>query len=242
METNKTCIIIPCYNEENRLPVEDFKDFIAKNNIHFCFVNDGSKDATLSLLQKIQELFPEKIHIKDVQPNAGKANAVREGILSVYHKYDYIGYFDADLATPLYEIGNLLSEFKKNEGVKLAFGSRILTVNSQIERKAYRHYFGRIIATCISVILQLNIYDTQCGAKLFSKDIIEICFEKPFISRWLFDVEIFKRIKSVYKSETNIRIKEMPLQQWIDVNESKITFFDMLKVPIELIKINFSKE
>lgn len=241
MENEKVCIIIPCYNEGKRLPIKDFETFIAENEVHFCFVNDGSKDNTIQVLQQIQEKFKYKVQICDLNPNIGKANAVRQGILSVYKNYDYVGYLDADLATPLYEINNLMNEFASNTKLKLVFGSRILTLNSSIERKAYRHYFGRIIATCISIILQLNIYDTQCGAKLFKKELVEECFEKEFISRWLFDVEIFKRIKAITGKNAKNIIKEMPLQQWIDVDESKITFFDMLKVPLELLKIYWCK-
>lgn len=231
------CIIIPCYNEANRLPVLEFEKFISENNIHFCFVNDGSRDATIEVLNTLRNRFVDKITIIDLAQNKGKANAVRQGVLTMKNRYDYVGYFDADLATPLNEVYNLLTEFERNATLKLVFGSRILTLNSTIQRKAYRHYFGRIIATCISLILQLPIYDTQCGAKLFRNEVIATCFEQDFVSRWLFDVEIFKRLKAEYQSETKNMIKELPLQKWTDVDESKITLWDMAKVPLELLKI-----
>lgn len=231
------CIIIPCYNEANRLPVLEFEKFIYENNIHFCFVNDGSRDTTIEVLHTLRNRFVDKITVIDLAQNKGKANAVRQGVLTMKNRFDYVGYFDADLATPLNEVNNLLNEFERNATLKLVFGSRILTLNSTIQRKAYRHYFGRIIATCISLILQLPIYDTQCGAKLFRNEVLATCFEQDFVSKWLFDVEIFKRLKTEYQSETKNMIKEQPLQKWTDVGESKITLWDMTKVPLELLKI-----
>jgi len=73
---------------------------------------------------------------------------------------------DADLSTPLSEITRLL-DITKTKSLDFVLGSRIKIIGSSIKRKAYRHFFGRIVATFIdSGILKLDIYDTQCGAKI----------------------------------------------------------------------------
>ena len=64
----KTGIIIPCYNEEKRLNVQAFIDFIkTHDNYHLCFVNDGSKDNTLAVLDQIKEARTIKVSIIDMK-------------------------------------------------------------------------------------------------------------------------------------------------------------------------------
>ena len=81
----------------------------------------------------------------------------------------------------------------------------------------------------------MGVYDTQCGAKIINKKYLHIIFNHPFYTRWLFDVEIFFRIKKF--NNNNNQIIEVPLNSWKDISESKITFFDFIKTPINLIKI-----
>jgi glycosyltransferase involved in cell wall biosynthesis len=76
----KTGIIIPCYNEEKRLDVTAFLNFIQKeNDFHLCFVNDGSNDNTIDILKDIQSCNPLQTSVIDVKKNLGKAAAVRTG-------------------------------------------------------------------------------------------------------------------------------------------------------------------
>ncbi len=101
------CIIIPCYNEELRLNESAFDLFLSKGqSFSFIFVNDGSKDNTLIVLKKFKNKWPEKVEIVDLAINMGKAEAVRTGInLAISCKYyDYVGFLDADLSTPLSEL------------------------------------------------------------------------------------------------------------------------------------------
>ena len=76
----KTLIVIPCYNEANRLNKDAFLSFVLNNeDIEFLFVNDGSTDDTLSMLQTFST-ENNKIHYLDLAKNGGKAEAVRQGI------------------------------------------------------------------------------------------------------------------------------------------------------------------
>jgi len=235
----KICLVIPCYNEEKRLPTEEFTAFLKKtDDVFLCFVNDGSTDNTIGLLQKIHDQFPDKTTIISENKNCGKAEAVRHGILDCLDNsdFDYYGYFDADLSTPLEECYYLKNQL--NETVEFAFGSRIMKVGSVIERSAKRHFAGRIIATFISQILKLNVYDTQCGSKLFTKEFGRNFFQEPFISKWLFDVEIFARMINKYSRKIALtKMVETPLNQWINKEGSKVRPTYFFKLWIDLYRI-----
>ena len=232
----KICIVIPCFNESKRIPVDDFEKFISLNNISFCFVDDGSKDNTYQILKEINQKFEEKVRIVKNQSNLGKAESVRNGILYAlnWRNFDYVGYFDADLATPLDEIFHFMQFFETSGHYGFALGSRIKRLGVQIERIVARHYVGRIFATVASLVLDLPVYDTQCGAKIIKSEIAKNIFDKPFISKWLFDIELIARTKNSYPLDVFI---EIPLNKWIEKGETKIKFYDVVKFPIDLIKI-----
>jgi hypothetical protein len=119
------------------------------------------------------------------------------------------------------------------------FGSRLKVLGSNIERNPFRHYFGRISATGASVSLSLPVYDTQCGIKIFHHSVCEAIFSRVFLSRWLFDVELFFRFKSLMsKQEFDQSVLEVPLRAWLEIPGTKISFSDILKVPFELWRIN----
>ena len=131
----------------------------------------------------------------DMPMNSGKAEAVRAGMLMAHDAFDsdYFGFWDADMSTPLSEL-NWMLEFSGGKlQHEIVMGSRISRLGSQINRKMMRHYLGRIFATFTSIILDLKVYDTQCGAKLFSRKVVKPLFHAPFISKWFFDVELLAR-------------------------------------------------
>jgi len=236
-----TCIIIPCYNEFDRLPVSEFLSYISINEIFFCFVNDGSSDDTLALLNSIQTKFPEKVTVISSEMNAGKAETIRIAVLQLIINPDisFIGFFDADLATPLSEISFLLRKIKNNDSIDLIMGSRIKRLGGVIKRKYSRFLFGRIFATIVSeYLLKLPIYDTQCGAKIFRKNVFINIFDEPFITNWIFDVEILLRLKEKYCSKfLEKNVYEFPLNYWEEKGGSKIKFIDFFKVPKDIINL-----
>ena len=230
-------IIVPCFNEEKRLPYEKFIEFSNNNNVNFFFVNDGSSDDTEKLLNLIIAKTKNNSLI-NLDHNVGKAEAIRICMLEALNKYEtnFYGFWDADLATPLNEISYLMKYFESENNI-MVFGSRFKRLGNKIERSVFRHYCGRVIATFISMILNMGVYDTQCGAKIINKKYLKVIFEKPFYTKWLFDVEIFFRIKKFnHKDE---KIIEVPLNSWSDISNSKITIIDIIKTPINLLKIIF---
>lgn len=234
-------IIIPCYNEASRLPVNFLADFYTQasaEKIHFCLVNDGSKDGTIELLNTIQKQYPDRVTVLDLKVNGGKAEAVRSGMNSMLNKgYEWVGYFDADMATPLSEIFYFEKAIATGK-YTFVCGSRMKRMGATVERNTLRHYIGRIFATLASMALQLPVYDTQCGAKLLHIDVAREVFAEKFMTRWLFDVEIFARL--IFTKGRPYVLKhtlELPLNEWYEIAGSKVNWAHAFNVPIQLMKI-----
>lgn len=223
------------------MPQQAFLHFNAQYpNIDFLFVNDGSKDETAQTLANLCDGVAQ-FKWYNCEKNQGKAGAIREGVLQIedHANYEYIGYFDADLATPLSEIPYFLSEIEKRDPKPLfVMGSRLARMGAVIERKAHRHYLGRVFATAVSLVLGLPVYDTQCGAKLIHISLVSEIFEKPLLTKWLFDVELLARMKKhTGKKKMFQTVLEIPLNEWREIEGSKLKVTDFLKAPWELFKI-----
>lgn len=238
--TTPVCIIIPCYNEAERLPANAFLAYQQTHpDVSFCFVNDGSRDRTADVLAQLQRQNPVQIDVLNLTQNQGKAGAVRAGMLhAVQQGHTYLGYFDADLATPLAAIDDLRLVLDKHPDCVFVMGSRIKHLGVTIKRDAFRHYTGRVIATIISLILRLPTYDTQCGAKLLRHNVVGIVFRDAFISPWLFDVELLARLIGHF-GRPNLpgKLLESPLQEWIEQDDSRISPTYMFRMWTELYRI-----
>ena len=204
------------------------------------FVNDVSSYSTVKKIDDAASACPDQIETLHLDRNSGKAEAIRQGMLKEVLREDFqwLGYWDADLATPLEEINHLLEY--ANEPVKLLMCSRVKRLGATINRHPYRHILGRIMATMISCVLKLPVYDTQCGAKLIWREEIEYLFSDKFRARWLFDVEIIARIQQKYSTEkTHRHLLEVPVRKWEDVPGSKLKFKHMFFSLIEIARIHW---
>ncbi len=239
--TQETGIVVPCFNEAARLDASEFVRFLKDNpHVSICFVNDGSTDNTSGVLKGLVDAASDRASLLEMRANAGKAEAVRAGMLQIMGNgaYEYLGYWDADLATPLEEILNLEKILDENPGLVMACGSRIKYLGTRIYRKAFRHYAGRVFASLASLVLSLPVYDTQCGAKLLRRDTARQVFQEPFISRWVFDVEIFARILDLAGSDNGENIiQEVPLKLWRDAAGSKVRPTHLPGIAFDLLRI-----
>jgi glycosyltransferase involved in cell wall biosynthesis len=241
---NGTVIVIPCYNEARRLRVADFVAYAAAcPDISFLFVDDGSRDATWEVLESLRNQAGPSVHLLRKIPNGGKAEAVRDGM---NHALDHlapeiVGFWDADLATPLDAIQDLRCILVRQPSVEMVFGSRVRLLGRRIERRPVRHYLGRISATIISNVLRLPVYDTQCGAKLFrAGPELRQVLRDPFVSGWIFDVEIIARFIQLAGGDSAQiagRIYEFPLHVWEDIAGSKVEPTAFLKSLRDVLRI-----
>jgi len=224
--------------------VDGFIDHLKLHPSHACcFVDDGSTDGTLLLLEQISKECSNAF-VLERGTNGGKANAVYHGMLFALKTVPskYFGYMDADLATPLSFISIMEKEMEGKQDCMMLFGSRQISEQNAIERKAFRHYSGRFVSSIITWSLGVKFGDTQCGAKLFSRKGAEMAFENEFSSSWVFDVEILKRILlNVGKINSSKHIIEIPVNQWKDVGNSKVSTWYFFKMIGELMRIKRMK-
>jgi dolichyl-phosphate beta-glucosyltransferase len=131
----------------------------------------------------------------------------------------------------------MLDQF--DDKINFCFGSKIKRVGAVIEIKTFRYLAGRVIATFISRMLGIQVHDTQCGCKLFTKDLSVNLFKENFISKWLFDVEIFFRMIILYgKQEALGRMIEIPLKKCVHKGESKVKISYFYRLWYDLLRIN----
>ncbi|MBI4976141.1 MAG: glycosyltransferase family 2 protein [Spirochaetes bacterium] len=218
----KTCLVIPCYNESKRIDTAAFTRATSGRPIDLLFVDDGSTDNTYALLSACAAAHPDHVRILRLEENSGKAEAIRAGVCSAADTYDLIGFWDADLAVPLSELPGMIAHFTRHPGLRCLIASRVKLMGYDITRKWYRHYIGRAFATAASIYLNLPVYDTQCGAKLFTAAAAKTVFAQPFITSWIFDVELLMRLKRTLPGDYESYIHEYPVLHWKEVGGSKV--------------------
>jgi len=240
---DRTVVVVPCFNEEQRLDLDAFRQALARSEaLKLLFVDDGSLDGTRARLGDFAtEWDPDRCEVLVLERNRGKAEAVRRGVLQAMTTDTFaVGYWDADLATPLDEVAAFEGFLRGQPDTVAVLGSRIRLMGRLVRRKASRHYTGRIFATLASLALGFPVYDTQCGAKLFrALPALREVFATPFMSRWVFDVEILGRLARIYGKDLGDRriVVEYPLLRWSDTSGSKIRLTDLPGMAADLWRI-----
>ena len=224
-------IIFPVFNEELRLK-SSFNHIISflkkkkKFKVEIIFVDDGSQDNSYNLINKFIKSFKpnKKIEIKVVKLkiNLGKGGALKLGVK--YAKHNWILTTDIDMSVSLFQFIDWANKKLINEKYFVYFGSR-RHEKSIVKKKVYRNMLGNIMRLLVFTILNVKIKDTQCGFKLYKKQVAKLIFSK--LSRFGFDhdLEIVLLLKSKY-----IRIKELPVK-WVHKNNSSL---NILREPIKM--------
>lgn len=234
------CIVVPVYNEAERLQPKVFKGFLQLNQeACFLFVNDGSKDGSQLLIEEIQSFCPERVFMISNSNNIGKANSIRNGMLyaTEHLTSTLIGFLDADLSVLPDNLINFGKTLTRSNALAI-FGFRNMLDTRNVKRSFHRRIMGILFRNLAKLILRFQIIDTQCGAKLFKSETIQPLFKKPFLTHWLVDIELLKRINDLYPN-TNIKslIIELPVSSFEDKKGSKLTPFELLRITSELLKL-----
>ncbi|HEX5438106.1 MAG TPA: glycosyltransferase [Gemmatimonadaceae bacterium] len=236
-------LVIPCYNEALRFRASSFREFLAQTpDVVLAFVDDGSTDGTHECIVPLAEDYPLRVTVVRLPRNGGKAEAVRKGIRHALGLSPaFVGYWDADLATPLSAACTMRELLRQNPAALLVMGARVQMLGRDIRRRPVRHYAGRVFATVAALMLGVPVYDTQCGAKLLRvTGTTRRLFDQAFASPWAFDVELLARLmRSCANGALPVSgtVVEYPLPVWHDVPGSKVRPHHLLRVVGDLMRI-----
>lgn len=225
-----TVVVVPCFNEAQRLDTAALLS-LRDEDTDVLVVDDGSADSTAAIARAAG------LDVLVLPHNVGKGEAVRHGLLHALRDehVDVVAVFDADLATPTSELQRLIRVLIDDDR-DVVLGSRVAHLGARIERRAARHYLGRLFATAASLALDLAVYDTQCGAKVFRcTRALSSSLASPFRARWAFDVELLARL--LEHGLERDRIVEVPLRAWRDVGGSRLDLKGMLQAGLDVVDI-----
>ena len=233
-------IIFPVFNEELRLnsSFNHIKSFLKKEKklkIEIIFVDDGSKDNSYNLIKKfIKNLKTKnKVKLKSIKSknNLGKGAALKLGVKNA--KNDWILTTDIDMSVSLFQISGWIKKKLIDKKHSVYFGTRSHK-KSIVQRNFIRKILGDIGSVLISIILNINIKDTQCGYKLYKKKLAKFVFSKLKNYGWDHDIELILLLKS-----KKVKIKELPVR-WIHKDNSKVNvLLDPIKMFIGIFIIRF---
>jgi glycosyltransferase involved in cell wall biosynthesis len=231
-------LVVPCFNEARRLDAAAFLDLVRRRpGLTLLFVDDGSTDGTAEALERLRAAAGGSVRILRQDRNGGKAEAVRAGLAAALEgEAPVVGYADADLATSPEDLLGMMAAMDEAP-VAALLGSRVRLLGRRIERRAARHYLGRVFASVASLALGIPVYDTQCGAKLFlGTGALESALRRPFRSRWIFDVELLDRLLSADAGALSAGdMREHPLHAWRDVPGSSLRPWGMIRAGLQLL-------
>jgi glycosyltransferase involved in cell wall biosynthesis len=239
----RTTLVVPCYNEARRLDAAGFLDPLRDRSwLRLLFVDDGSTDGTAAVLGRLLAARPDRIETLRLERNMGKAEAVRRGVLAAAATdAELLGYWDADLATPLEELDAMAARLCRR-GAFMVMGARLPLLGGAVARSPLRQLAAQAFVLATRLALGLRVNDTQCGAKLFrNDDVTREVFATPFASRWIFDVEVLARLRALDRRDgTSIAsrgVLEHPLDSWSEVAGTKLRALDYVAAASELLGV-----
>ena len=218
----KTVIIVPCFNEAKRLNRHYFESLSRINKTLWIFVDDGSTDNTIHILQKLSKI--RNIDFLHISQNVGKSRAIVYGmrhVFSTYKDITWLGFLDADAAFSKLDVETIISKTGSIGQFDAIYSSRVKLAGRKILRSKTRHLLARIIATIFGLVWKEIPYDTQSGFKLYRTDkFSDLLLLKPFRTRWFFDIELSMRFSKINRS--NMLVWEEPVYSWTDIPGTKL--------------------
>jgi glycosyltransferase involved in cell wall biosynthesis len=222
-------VVIPCFNEERRLNPVFFVDLVNTHACELIFVDDGSTDNTYNVISSLP-LAQASFEIIRLDKNRGKANAIRVGLNHALIKgYEFIGLYDADGAIHPQDMGNAFQIIGGSTDINVVSGARILLAGNNVSRLNHRRWMGRIIATLVSLIMGLQIYDPQSPCKVYRASCLAVISKFNIKTKWFVDAEILKFL-SREQDKSSRWLVEFPVTNWKDVAGSNISCKSSLRV------------
>jgi len=223
-------LIIPAYNEENRLQgtLDQVENFLQEQDFSYevIVVENGSTDRTLEIAQEFSANHPRVRVVHEDQ--SGKGRAVRRGMLEVCGQYRFM--CDADLSMPIKEINRFLPPNHTDADIVIA--SREAPGAVRYNEPEYRHFGGRLINWAIRLVALPGLQDTQCGFKSFRAHVAEDLFSCQTMNGWSFDIEV---LYIAYKR--GYSIVELPVPWYYSEHSHVSPVKDAIKMVVDIFKI-----
>ena len=223
-------IIIPAYNEEDRLPstLEQLARFLEKQPFasEIIVVENGSSDQTFEIAQQFAK-GQKNVHVLHNEQR-GKGKAIQRGVLAA--RGEYIFLCDADLSMPVEEIRKFLPP--QLENFDIAIASREAPGSVRYNEPYYRHFTGRVFNTLIRLLVLPGLQDTQCGFKCIRAQVARDIFPYQTLTGWAFDVEL------LYIARYHgYQIVEIPIHWYFNADSKISVFRDSLRMFLDLLRI-----
>lgn len=230
----KLSVVIPAYNEEKRIgkTLESVNEYLSKQDYDYEIVvaANNCTDKTSEVVKSYQNRI-KNLKLLDLGKGIpGKGGAVKEGFLKA--RGDFIMFMDADNATKISELDHFWKYF--DEGFGVVIGSRdIKGAKVEVAQAWYKELAGKFGNLLIQTVALPGIHDTQCGFKIFTREVVQKVFPIQKLGGWGFDIEILALAKKF-----GFKIKEEPIT-WFNAEDSKVGIKAYLKVFIDLFKVRW---
>ena len=234
--TVEISIVVPCYNEQDRLPesIERIVDYMASRGTSYELVlsDDGSTDATRRVMDDAAAKH-HAVRIVALPRNRGKGRALAEGVKAATGTRVLV--CDADLSTPIEELAKLEKAIDAGAGVAIASrsieGSRV-----EISQPIYRVLMGKVFNLIVQATLLPGLWDTQCGFKLFKADLAQDVFGALTTDGFAYDPEVLYLVR-----KRGERIAEVPVV-WRNSAPTKVAAFrSSLDMFMNVLRVRFRK-
>ncbi|HZA14831.1 MAG TPA: dolichyl-phosphate beta-glucosyltransferase [Myxococcaceae bacterium] len=227
-------IVIPALNEERRLPetlaiIERWCQ-LNLERAEIIVVDDGSADRTADVARELGARCQPSVTVRVLRNalNRGKGASVRAGVLSAAEPY--ILMTDADLSTPIEEMEKLAAAIDDSD---VAIGSRAARgADIQVHQPFHREMMGKTFNKLVQLLVTGGIRDTQCGFKLFRREVAQQIFSRTVVDRFAFDVEALYVARKL-----GYRIEEVPVV-WRNSSASTVDpLRDAARMLLDLFRI-----
>ncbi len=224
---------------------EGVQQLLGREDFHLVLVADAADGATLGWANEVARAHGAACSLLTLEPPLRAGEAVRRGLLAALERSpDIVGYVSDQFATPASEVLRLCDVMRARD-CSVLVAARVAMLGRDIRRSTVRHYLGRIFAMLASTVLRTDIYDTQCGVKLFrASPTLAAALVSPFKARVAFDVELLARLLTGASGTPPLserEIVEIPLQAWdgrttsaVDPLEAIVGLRDLIRIEIDL--------
>ncbi len=214
---DRALLVIPLHNEERRMEPAWFAGLAARGDVDLLLVDDGSTDRTLAACQALSE-SSDAIRVLALRPNRGKANALLAGFRdAVASGYAVVGMADADQSVSADDILTGCALLRGHPDAQVVSGARVRLAGHGVIRPPLRQWTGRVVATAVTLVSGIEMYDPQSPCKWFRIDgVFARAITAPCTSRWFGEAELLGRLADGQASSGGLVLVEYPLTSWHD--------------------------